>query len=269
MLYDICISAALGRELFGGRKPKRGCSLYLALEDNPRRLRSRGEKLLGFHMGPCPGVSLATTWDRVDQDGLQLIRDWVGTTRAKGDTVALIAIDVLKMVRPPGRDRQSAYDKDYESLQGLRSLASELGIAIIVAHHQRKAGADDLGDTVSGTQGLTGAADCCIVLERQASGGFVLDVRGRDVEAQQLAASFDRETCRWNVGGDASEARRSEAWRAIREALKEGAPEGMTPQEISADTGIKSGTVRSALLRMARDGEITKVKGKYVLGAHT
>jgi hypothetical protein len=263
MLYDICISAAVGRELLGGRKPKQGFSLYLALEDSQKRLRFRGEKLLGFHMRPCPGVALATTWDRVDQGGLQLIKDWVENARAQGNTVACVCIDVLQMIRPLGGERQSVYQRDYTAVQGLRTLAAELGIAIIVAHHQRKGSADDLQDTISGTQGLPAAADCSIVLERQMNGGFVLDVRGRDIEAQQLAATFDKETCRWHVGGDASEMRRSETRQLILEALR-GTPEGMSPADVSAEIGIKASTTRSTLLRMMRDGEVRKVRGKYV-----
>jgi hypothetical protein len=264
MLYDICISAALGRELLGGRKPRQGHSLYLALEDSQKRLRFRAEKLLGFHMGSCAGVHLATTWDRVDQGGLQLIKDWVGGTRAQGNAVVCICIDVLQMIRPLGGERQSVYQRDYMAVQGLRTLAAELGIAIIVAHHQRKSSADDLQDTISGTQGLAAAVDCAIVLERQMNGGFVLDVRGRDVEARQLAATFDKEACRWHVAGDANEMRRSETRNAISEALR-GTPEGMNPRDISADTGIKPGTIRMTLLRMVRDGEAKKVKGKYVV----
>jgi len=149
------------------------------------------------------------------------------------------------------------------AVQGLRTLAAELGIAIIVAHHQRKGSADDLQDTISGTQGLPAAVDCSIVLERQINGGFVLDVRGRDIEAQQLAATFDKETCRWHVGGDAGEMRRSETRRLILEALR-GTPEGISPQDISAETGIKPTTTRSTLLRMMRDGEVKKTGGKYV-----
>jgi hypothetical protein len=263
LLYDACISAALGRELLGGRKPKQGHSLYLALEDSQKRLRFRGEKLLGFHVS-CPGVALAITWDRVDQGGLQLIKDWVENTRAQGHTVVCICIDVLQMIRPLSGEKQSVYQRDYMALLGLRTLAAELGIAIIVAHHQRKSSADDLQDTISGTQGLPAAADCSIVLERQVNGGFILDVRGRDIEAQQLAATFDKETCRWHVGGDASEMRRSETRRVILEALRD-APEGMGPADISVETGIKPTTVRSALLRMRRDGEVKKVKSKYVL----
>jgi hypothetical protein len=232
------------------------------LEDSEKRLRFRGEKLLGFHVGPCPGVALATAWDRVDQGGLRLIEDWVESTRAQGNIVVCVCIDVLQMIRPLGGERQSVFQRDYMAVQGLRTLAAELGIAIIVAHHQRKGGADDLQDTISGTQGLPAAVDCSIVLERQMNGGFILDVRGRDIEAQQLAATFDRETCRWHVGGDASEMRRSETRRAILEALR-GTPEGMNPQDISADTGIKPGTVRTTLLRMVRDGDVRKLGGKY------
>jgi hypothetical protein len=173
-----------------------------------------------------------------------------------------VCIDVLQMIRPLGGERQSVYQRDYVAMQGLRALAAKLGIAIIVAHHQRKGSADDLQDTISGTQGLPAAADCSIVLERQAGGGFILDARGRDVEAVQLSATFDKDTCRWQIGGDASELRRSEARRLVLEALRN-APNGMTPREIGDDTGLKAGNVRVTLLRMARDGDVTKTGGKY------
>jgi hypothetical protein len=261
MLYDICISAALGRELLGGRMPKRGHSLYLALEDSNRRLKFRAEKLLGFRTEPCP-VSTATTWDRADAGGLEQIRGWVHDTRAAGNVVACVCVDVLEKFRPTRRERQPAYQQDYEAVEGLRQLATDLGLGIIVAHHQRKAGADDLQDTVLGTQGLTGVVDCVVVIERQVTGGFILDVRGRDLEAQQLAASFDKETCRWAVSGDAREMQRNATRRAIDEAL-ESTPDGLTPQEIAAESGLKGSTVRMMLRRMGRDGEAVKAGSKY------
>jgi hypothetical protein len=265
LLLDLCLSAAMGRDLLGGRQPRRGHTLYLALEDSLRRLRSHGEKLLSGHFNPWPAnMSVATTWERVDQGGLDRIRDWILGVRAQGSTVSCVAIDVLKQIRPAGQEKKTVYDRDYESLVGLRTLSHELGVAFVVSHHVRKTAADDPHDTISGTLGLSGSADCSIVLEHQPNGGYVLDVRGRDVEHAQLAVTFDKSMCRWNIGGDASEMRRSEAHRLILEALR-GVPEGMTPQDVTADTGLKPSTVRSALLRMKRGGELKKAANRYKL----
>jgi hypothetical protein len=265
LLYDLCISAAIQREFLTGEKPSPGFTFYLALEDSMRRLRSRGEVLLAGHYDPWPNnMRVATEWARVDGGGLDHIREWALDVRAIGGNPACVCVDVLKMIRPMGQDKKAAYDRDYEALTGLRSLAHELRIAIIVAHHTRKAASDDLLDLVSGTLGLSGAADTIIVIERQPTGGFLFDVRGRDVEAVQLAAELDKETCRWRISGNASEVRYTESQRAIREVMR-ATPEGASPQDIGAETGIKSSTVRSTLLRMVRNGEAKRVKGKYVI----
>jgi hypothetical protein len=265
LLYDICISAAIDRELLGERRPRQGFSLYLALEDSERRLRQRGERLLERYAGNWPAnMSVVTECDRVDAGGLDQIRDWVLAVRATGGTVVCVAIDVLMMIRPAGRDKQQAYQRDYQALQGLRALAQELEIAVLVAHHTRKSPADDAQDTISGTLGLAAAADCNIVIARQDGGGFVLDVRGRDVESQQLAATFDKSTLRWAVTGSAAERQQSETRRVISEALNS-IPEGMTPAEIVAETDLRPGTVRTTLLRMRRDGVVKRVRGKYTV----
>jgi hypothetical protein len=265
LLYDLCISATADREMLGGRRPMQGCALYLALEDGWRRLKARRDKLLPVWAGsPRPGsLGLAIEWRRVDHGGLDEIRDWVTGVRASGGQVACVCVDVLKMVRATGQDRKSAYDRDYEALTGLRALAHELGIAIVVAHHVRKLEADDLIDKVSGTHGLTGAADTIIVIERAPGGSFVCDVRGRDVEAAQLAARFDRETCRWEILGEAAEVQRTDAHRAIRDAVAEAA-DPMTPREIAAAAGIREASVSTYLYRMVKAGEIAKVgRGWY------
>jgi hypothetical protein len=262
-LYDLCISATTDRDMLGGRRPAQGHALYLALEDSLRRLKSRGEKLIPMWVGRWPSsLLLYTEWSRVDQGGLDRIREWVMSVRAAGATVACICIDVLKMVRPAGQDRKSAYDRDYEALTGLRSLAQELSVAIVIAHHTRKAEAEDLLDKVSGSHALAGAADTIIVVDRSPSGEFVFDVRGRDVEAAQLAARFDRETCRWEILGDAAEVQRSDTRRAILAALA--GEDSLTRQEIAAATGISQNTIGALLYRMVKAGEITKPRrGRY------
>jgi hypothetical protein len=118
-------------------------------------------------------------------------------------------IDTLKTIRAPRRNGQSDYDADYEACQGLQQLAGALNVAIIVAHHDRKMDAEDVFDTVSGTLGLTGGVDTIAVLKRRA-GVTTVHVEGRDLaETVEKAISFDRETCRWMVLGEAAEIRRS------------------------------------------------------------
>ena len=70
LLYDLCISSAINRDMLGERRPTQGHTLYLALEDNLRRLRSRGERLLPAWVGPWPAnMRVETIWERVDQGG--------------------------------------------------------------------------------------------------------------------------------------------------------------------------------------------------------
>ena len=144
-------------------------------------MQDRTATLLTFLAEWPESLTLTTKWRRIDQGGLDDMREWVEDTRAAGRKVAFIAIDVLGMVRPLNRGRngqQSAYDRDYEAIAGLRELAADLDVAIIVTHHTRKAEAEDLIDKVSGTFGLSGAADTIIVIEQRSGNGFSMSGAG-------------------------------------------------------------------------------------------
>jgi hypothetical protein len=184
-----------------GESVPKGRVLYLALEDNERRLQRRMTKYYGAQREQWPANWEAVTqWRRLDKGGLDDLRDWC---RSRPDPT-LIAIDTLKRVRPPKGKGQSDYDADYEACQGLLELVAEFpGLAVLVACHDRKMDADDVFDTVSGTLGLTGGVDNIAVLKRKA-GAVTLHIEGRDLEDQiEKAIFFDRETCRWSILGEA------------------------------------------------------------------
>jgi hypothetical protein len=265
LVLDIAVAATMGRYILGDLRPVQGDVLYLALEDSLRRLQSRMTRLLPSFTGEWPeGLTWATQWRRVDQGGLDDIREWANETKAKGRSISFIAIDVLKMVRPPSKGHQPPYEADYEAIKGLHSLSIELGIPIIIVHHTRKADAEDLIDKVSGTAGLTGAADTIIVIEHQ-NQGTVFDVRGRDVEANSLAVEFNKETCRWTILGNAAEVLRSETRTKIIKGLAS-ASAPLTPKEIAAATGLGTSNVSMTLARMLEEGEVSKVgTGKWAL----
>jgi DNA-binding transcriptional ArsR family regulator len=142
-------------------------------------------------------------------------------------------------------------------------LAQKYGIAIVLVHHLRKAGSDDAFDTVSGTLGLTGAADATLVLRRETTGNIVLHGRARDLVELEKAMEFNRTTCRWTVRGDAGVARRSAERNAILSARGE-IGEKASPNEIAAVAGMSSTSVRQALVRMRKTGLVRRSEyGKY------
>ena len=239
-----------------------GDVLYLALEDNERRLQTRIGKLLG-PAGEWPArFQYATQWLRADQGGLSGIREWI----RKAEKPTLVVVDVLANFRPPrGRD---AYESDYGAVKDLQRIASETGVAIVIVHHLRKSSANgaeaDPFEKVSGTLGLSGAADTVLVLDRD-SRGATLYGRGRDIEDIDMAVEFDRQSCRWRPLGDAAEVRRSDERKAILAALAK-AEGPLSPGEVAKLLGRSRDAVQQTLGRMVRDGEIAKAgRGKYTV----
>ena len=215
LTLDICLGVASPFCVLGDVMPAHGDVLYAALEDTPRRLQRRIDRLVSSTAGVWPKqLLLATRWRRLDDGG-------VGDIAAWADSVAsprLVVLDTLAGVRPARVSGEQLYDSDYRALLDLQRLASERRIAVLVLHHTRKLDADDPLDTVSGTLGLAGCADTVLVLART-SQGTTLYVRGRDIEEAERAIAWDAAACRWTLGGDAAEAHRSEGRRAILMAL--------------------------------------------------
>jgi hypothetical protein len=150
------------------------------------------------------------------------------------------------------------------AIEGLHKLAHSRGIAIVVIHHVRKMEADDPFDTVSGTNGLTGAADTILILKRQA-GNVTLHARGRDIEEKETACQFDKNTCRWRLLGEAETVYSSGERMSVTAALMEAGAEGLHISEIMAATQRSDrNAIDQLLYKMQRDGEVVRVKrGQY------
>lgn len=233
-----------------GRPVTEGSVLYAALEDNNRRLKSRLDKMsIPFADWP-ERYHLATEWPRLDAGGLDALEAWIDY-RANAQ---LVILDTLATIRPAGNARDSQYQSDYEAVRGLHGLANQRGIAIVIVHHVRKAEADDPFDTVSGSTGLTGAADATLVLT-STSDGKVLYGRGRDLMEFESAVAFDSQTCQWSDLGRPSEAYGSDTRKVIREALRAGK---QTPKEIAEFGDLDYDLCAKTLQRMVEGGEVQK-----------
>jgi hypothetical protein len=261
LCYDICNAVARGGFTLGDIKCAEGDVLYCALEDGRRRTKKR--MAMVCPVGGWP--PRLTFWYRddlpsVDAGAEQALREWIEAQ----PNPALIVIDTLKFVRPRKLPHEDAYAYDARTIEPFKRLADEYGIAIIVVHHTRKMGADDPLELVSGTNGLTGAADTILVLDRTSS-GCTLYARGRDIEEIETAVRFDREVCRWSVLGDPAEVRRSAERKAILQVLRD-TPEPLSPKEIALQARQKPDNVRFLLGKMVKAGEVEVAGyGKYRL----
>jgi hypothetical protein len=259
LMLQVANAIARGTTTLGAPECVPGDVLYCALEDNKRRLQSRLEKMQIKDWSEQLHFRIAIP--RLDEGAIDLIRDWVGSVRHP----RLVIIDTFKRVRPLGSGRGTQYEEDYDSLMPLHDLAQELGIAIVVVHHDRKASADDPFDTVSGTLGLNAVVDSVMVLVRDPSGAMILHLRGRDLEEVAKAIRFERNICGWKMLGNADEVRRSQERTRIIKAMEAiGAP--ASPAEIAREAESSAANVTKLLARMARDGLIRRpTHGKYSL----
>jgi hypothetical protein len=250
---------ARGGFCFGDLHCIEGAILYLALEDNKRRLKSRLTKLFGSTEWP-ENFEYATEWPTAKEGGIDAIRAWVKSR----PNARMVTVDVLERFRTRSRTgKENAYAADYETIKELQSLAAELRIAILIVTHLRK-GADegDPIDKISGTLGLSGGADAFLILDSNSTGQTIYG-RGRDLEEIDKAIRFNRLTCRWEILGETAEVKRSDERSQILEALKD-ADVPMSPLTIAGATGLKQGNIRRLLGKMVADGEALKAGyGKY------
>jgi hypothetical protein len=257
------IAVAAGGVAMGSRKVSRGAALYAALEDTPRRLRSRLLKLL-VSSPPPDDLDLLLNLPRLGEGGLEALERWLNDH----PNARLIIIDTLVCVRSRQRGKGDLYTDDYDALAALKRLADRFAVAIVVVHHTRKMSAEDRQDMVSGTNGLAGAADTTFILVREESGP-VLYGRGRDVEEIALSLSWEPSTGLFSIRGDLRQPAVSAERREILDLLTAEETE-LTPKQIAAALGKNYETTKTLCQRLLRDGFLTRgQKGALRLASPT
>jgi len=260
LALDVAVAVASGGTALQKIGVEKGRVLYLALEDSQRRLKERLTYVLGGK-DPPPDLHFHTRWQRLGEGGQVALQKWL---EEHLDT-QLVIIDTLAKVRDKAKKPSISYEEDYKAIEGLKDLAERNGLAIMVVHHLRKAEADDPLDTVSGTTGLTGAADTIAILSRiRGADHAELTVTGRDVEEKTLALEWDRSSKKWAILGDAeySFGRTPERQQIIDLLMKAGRP--MVTSEIAKALGKAESAVSNLLKKLIEGGLIRRAAyGKY------
>lgn len=167
-----------------------GDVLHLAREDSYRRLQSRIALLMGGEAAPASLelVPVEHDWPG-GEEGIANMTEWAEEVK----NPRMVVIDTIAKVEPEmGEDRsRGAYSGNYSMMARYKAWADAHNVAVLMIHHDNKTKVEENGDIfsrISGTRGITGAADTLWFIERKrGEAGGKLHITGRDVAEQTLA----------------------------------------------------------------------------------
>ena len=256
LVAQIAYHVSTGKELWGNVVHS-GTVLYLALEDDKKRLQERMARMFGVE--GTDQLHFATEAGLIGQGLDKQLENFI---REHPDT-ALVIIDTLQKIREVAGDGYS-FASDYDVIGKLKHVADSYNLCILIVHHTRKQASTDKYDQISGTRGLLGAADGGIIMdtEKRSSGTANLELTGRDHPPQILYLNKNQETLIWEL--DHAE---TEVWKdppdPILEKIKsivtienpywEGTPTelaellevDMAPNHLSRRLNVSSGRLRA------------------------
>lgn len=198
----------------------RGAVLYLALEDQYRRLQERMARMFG--VDGHGDLMLAVAAKQLGQ-GLEKQMEYF---LRRFPQAQMIVIDTLQKIREAAGDRYS-YASDYEIIGQLKTFADHHNICILIVHHTRKQPSEDSFEMISGTTGLLGCADGAFLLhkEKRTDRRAILDIVGRDQPDQRLCLLRNEENLTWTLEGADCE-----LWKEPPDPLLEQVAQLVTPE---------------------------------------
>ena len=263
----LCCDSEGQRMLFDCYKVAPAGVLYLALEDSPESIKERMIALarpmmqFGRHMNPSAKLQISFEWPRLGYGCLERIEQHLEFN----PDCKLVIIDTLQLVRPPERKGINAYSEDYNIVATFRKFASKHGITIILMTHLRKGdGHGDPFEEVTGSMGISGAADSTIILKRPAGETRgKLYTRGRRVEDQAILLEFH--DCRWHYINDRDWGQVQHAQEIVDMLLEQN--KWLTAGDIArlmlSESGVRLGNPRRTLMQLVDKDVLVKEGIKY------
>lgn len=248
-----------------GKQAALGSVLYLALEDNERRLQSRLAKYQDDHQGNTKNLYYETQWERIGEGGAEAIEAWL----IEHPDARLVIVDTLEKIRPQRVRNGSVYADDYEATQALKKLSDKYKVAVLIVAHNKK-GKSESGDPlelISGSLGLSGGCDGALVIERprgQTDAKFY--VIGRDIEHEPddgYVIRFNKATCKWEMVGDAAALNTSKAQQSVIDAIVH-AGHPLSAKQVGDATKRGRQAALHILSRLVDAGRLVRIDGKPV-----
>ena len=284
LALQLALAVVSGRK-FLGWDCVQGDVLFLGLEDNERRLRSRISLLQKFELTPpdlsgfrfwTGGVDISpTTGKMFVSDPTEAARTYSAFPKGEQGVEALkryldmypktnlIIIDTYARFRDASNNRD-VYQRDYDQMMPITQLCNEREVCALVVHHEKKGLASqesgDFMEDVSGTSGITGAVDGVMSIKgkrgvQEENEARKLLLSGRDVPRDfEVDMAFDAERGGWQL------AARQDV-RAVILALLERHPFINQQEFASLLPNVSRPRISQVLVQLKYEGLV--VQGKY------
>ena len=219
LVAQIAYRVSTGTDLWGYRVHG-GTVLYLALEDDKKRLQERMARMFGVEGGD--NLHFATHAGQVGQNLDKQLQNFL----AEHPDTVLVIVDTLQKVREMTTEGYS-YASDYDVMTNLKQLADSYNICLLLVHHTRKQPAGDNFEMISGTNGLLGGSDGALLMKKENRTDLTatLELSSRDQPEQKLYITKNPESLVWEL--DHAE---TEPWKEPPDPILEAVAKLVTPQ---------------------------------------
>jgi hypothetical protein len=252
LALQLAYAVASGEPFLGMRTTQRSV-LYLALEDSPRRMKSRNNRQGNFGVVP---LTFQMKWDPFDAGGKESLQ-----YIAREGKYGLIVVDTV------GRlfgNMDQLDNSQMSCLYGnLQTTAQECDVSLLNVDHLRKQNGfekDPIEDLL-GSTGKSAPLDTIFGLYRSNNGPTgKLVAKGRDIEEREFELSFNKDCLKWDLNGQSNNpspgSRKWKVLECVRELIAEGSL--ATPSTISKRINEDPGNVGHDLSALITDELIVK-----------
>jgi len=234
----------------------KGHVVYVALEDSPRRIKDRLQKMSA--PATCD-LSFEFSWQPLDKGGMAGLGKLIEETRPK-----LVILDTLTRCFSSRIDWLKQNDTT-SVLSVLQRMAIDHDMTILLIDHLRK-GSSAEGDSIQDVAGSIAKTACLDTLwtlhRKRGEHGATLQAVGRDLaDDVELRLYFDRVTCTWQVAEDALSEGQREVIKSVA-SLKRA-----TCQQVALSLGRNKGTVYRSLQDLLESGYLIQEGDTYVVAS--
>jgi len=264
LALNLALALSADAEIIGKKSKSAKTVLYLPYEDSEKRLQERIKKIkIGLSIKNISKIFFLEGCNppKLDKNVLENIGELI-----KESKIDMLIIDTLGSAIINNKNKGlSSYLDEYKLLNMFQRFALDYKICLLLLHHTRKMEAENKFDEISGTRGISGAADANFILQRNRYNGELF-IQGRDLEDAKYELELDKENLTWHFKGISNSIKLSPEQETILDVFNKDYEKELKPSEIAKTLDKEDTNIRPIIGKLLALGLLKQnAYGKYKL----